>query len=258
MIKKEKIEPPKILNPPRDEIIVPSPSNSHEGQPPERMQFIGGGFITSYESTLQDTVAVPDRVHAAEKYIASLDKKLEKKKKHLEQMKMGTKTTKARPQIEFHEMGPNMIVVLITGLDNLATFNNIIRLCHEEGVEVVYTSFQLNGNSTLQISHETKINRSSTIEFRGTTLCGKMKELIYGPSCSNDMESQLHLWDYIIESGLKEFDALELLPTRSQNPNMHSGLIEFDALELLPTRSQNPNMHGYMQNVQETPSSLWN
>ncbi|XP_060170795.1 transcription factor bHLH162-like [Lycium barbarum] len=188
-------------------------------------------MLPAHASTSKDKVAVPDQVHAAEKYIASLDKKLEKKKKHLEQLKMGSKTTKARPQIEFHEMGPNMIVVLITGLDNLATFDNIIRLCHEEGVEVVYTSFQLNGNSTLQISHETKvqINRSSTIEFRSTTLCGKMKELIYGPSCSNDMESQLHLWDYIIESGLKEFDALELLPTIS-----------------------------HMQNVQETPSSLWN
>ncbi|XP_060189043.1 uncharacterized protein LOC132617691 [Lycium barbarum] len=193
---------------------------------------------------------------------------------------MSTKITKSPPQIEFHEMGPNMVVVLITGLDSLATFNNIIRLCHKEGVEVVYSSFQLNGNSTLQISHETKINRSSTMEFRATTLCDKMKELIYGPSCSNDMESQLHLWDYIIESGLKEsdalkllpttsqnpnmhsglidFDAQELLPTRSQNPNMHAGLIEFDALELLPTTSQNPNMHGYMQNVQETLSSLWN
>ncbi|XP_060198658.1 uncharacterized protein LOC132627358 [Lycium barbarum] len=190
-------------------------------------------MLPAHASTSKETyMAAPDQVHAAEKYIARLDKKLEKKKKNrLEQLKMATKTTKSPPQIEFHEMAPNMIVVLITCLDNLATFNNIIRLCHEEDVEVVYTSFQLNGNSTLQISHETKvqINRSSTMEFRATTLCDKMKELIYGPSCSNDMESQLHLRDYIIESGLKDFDALELLPTRS-----------------------------HMQNVQETPSSLWN
>ncbi|XP_059302169.1 transcription factor bHLH162-like [Lycium ferocissimum] len=188
-------------------------------------------MLPAHASTSQDTVAAPDQVHAAEKYIDSLDKKLEKKKKHLEQLKMGTKTTKSPPQIEFHEMGPNMVVVLITGLDDLATFNNLIRLCHGEGVEVVSTSFQLNGKTTLQISHETKvqINKSSTMEFRATTLCDKMKELIDGPSRSNDMESQLHLWDYVIESGQIEFDALELLPTRS-----------------------------HMQNVQETPSSLWN
>ncbi|XP_060187398.1 transcription factor bHLH162-like [Lycium barbarum] len=114
-------------------------------------------MIPAHASTSKDTVAVPDKVHAAEKYIATLGKKLEKKKKHLEQLKMGTKKTKSPPQIKFHEMGPKMVVVLITGLDNLATFNNIIRLCHEEGVEVVYTSFQLNGNSTLQISRETKV-----------------------------------------------------------------------------------------------------
>ncbi|KAG5579182.1 hypothetical protein H5410_049809 [Solanum commersonii] len=66
---------------------------------------------------------------------------------------------------------------------------------------------------------------SSKMEFRATTLCDKMKELIYGPSHGNDMESQLHLWDYRIE-----FDALEYY--------------------LLPT-SQNPNMYSYMQNVYE-------
>ncbi|XP_059302167.1 transcription factor bHLH162-like [Lycium ferocissimum] len=89
-------------------------------------------MLPAQASTSKDTVAVTDQVHAAEKYIASLDKKLEKKKKHLEQLKMGTKITKSPPQIEFHEMGPNMVVVLITGLDSLATFNNIIRLCHKE------------------------------------------------------------------------------------------------------------------------------
>lgn len=58
------------------------------------------------------------------------------------------------------------------------------------------------------------------MEFRTTTLCDKMKELIYGPSCNNEMESNLHFWDYIIESEWLGFDALELLPTPSENPNM--------------------------------------
>lgn len=65
------------------------------------------------------------------------------------------------------------------------------------------------------------------MEFRGTTLCNKMKELIYGASFNNDMEySQIHLWDYIIEC-----DALEVLKTPNQNPNI--------------------------QNVQETSRPLW-
>ncbi|KAH0719858.1 hypothetical protein KY290_004780, partial [Solanum tuberosum] len=179
-----------------------------------------------------ETMTVPNQIDAAVNYIENLKINLEKNKKHLEELKMGLKwaqsfnptnepgpTIKSTPQIEFHEMGPNMVVVLITSLNNIATFNNIIRLCHEEGVEVVSTSFQLNGNSTLQISHETKvemININSRLEFKATTLYDKMKELIYGATCSNiDMEcSQIHLWDYIIE-----FDELEVLPiTPSQNP----------------------------------------
>ncbi|XP_049401639.1 uncharacterized protein LOC125865483 [Solanum stenotomum] len=170
-------------------------------------------------STPKETMAVPDQIDAAIRYIESLKMNSEKNKK-------------STPQIEFHEMGPKIVVVLIIGLDNIATFNNIIRLCYVEGVEVVSTKFELNGNSTLQISHETKveminINSNSKMEFRGTTLCNNMKELIYGASCSNDMEySQIHLWDYIIEC-----DALEVLKTPSQNQNM--------------------------QNVQETSSSFW-
>ncbi|WMV49035.1 hypothetical protein MTR67_042420 [Solanum verrucosum] len=80
-------------------------------------------------------------------------------------------------------------------------------------------------HSMLPTTHAStsKINRSSTMEFSATTLCDKMKELIYG----NDVDSQLHLWDY---------------------------KIEFDALELLPTRSQNQNMYIYMQNEYEIPT----
>ncbi|MCD9638183.1 hypothetical protein HAX54_022004 [Datura stramonium] len=185
---------------------------------------------THASTSKETTMAVPDQINAAVNYIESLKMKLEKDKKHLEELKMGPKkaqsltatdepgpSMKSPPQIEFHEMGPNTVVVLISGLDNISTFNKIIRLCHKEGVDVVAIHFSLNGNSTLQISHESKvqINRNSRMDqFRAnTTLCDKMKELIYGPiSCNNDMESNLHLWDYIIE-----FDA-----STSQNPNMYS------------------------------------
>nr|XP_009591015.1 transcription factor bHLH162-like [Nicotiana tomentosiformis] len=181
----------------------------------------------------KETLALPDRIDAATNYIKSLETKLEKNKMYLEELRISCRkrhrsvkatnelpssSTKSLPQIEFHEMSPTMFVVLITGLDNLAIFYNIIRLLNEEGVEVLYSSFSLNGNSTLQISLETKMDRNSTMEFRAATLFDKLKELLYGSSCSNNMESQLHLWDYIIESELLGFDALELLPIASQNP----------------------------------------
>lgn len=62
--------------------------------------------------------------------------------------------TKSSLHIQVHEMGPNMDVVLITSLENIATFININWLFSQ----LVYTSFTFNGNSMLQISHETKAN----------------------------------------------------------------------------------------------------
>ncbi|XP_006366311.1 uncharacterized protein [Solanum tuberosum] len=185
----------------------------------------------------QETMGLQDKIDAAIKYIKSSEMKLEKSKMYLEELsRMSSRkrpkssnstdgpspSIKSTPQIQFHEMGPNMVVVLICGLDNIATFNNIIRLCNEEGVEVVYTNFTLNGNSMLQISHETKINMSSTMECRAANLCDKLKELLYGKSNDNEMESQLHLWDYIVESELLGFNDVEFLPSTSQNPNIFS------------------------------------
>lgn len=62
------------------------------------------------------------------------------------------------------------------------------------------------------------MDKNSTMEFRATTLFDKLKELLYGSSRKNYMESHLHLWEYIFESELLGFDALELLPIASQNP----------------------------------------
>ncbi|WMV49038.1 hypothetical protein MTR67_042423 [Solanum verrucosum] len=128
-------------------------------------------MLPTYASnSKKTTMTMTDQIDAAVNYIENLKMNLEVNNKHLEELKMGLKraqslnptnepgpSTKSPPQIEFHQMGQNMVMILITSLNNIATFNNIIRLCHEEGVEVVSTSFQLNGNSTLQISHETKV-----------------------------------------------------------------------------------------------------
>ncbi|XP_009801965.2 transcription factor bHLH162-like [Nicotiana sylvestris] len=165
----------------------------------------------------KETLTLPDQLDTATNYIKSLETKLKKKKKYMEELRISRKrpqsfnatnsepsssTKSLIPHIEFHEMSPTMFVVLITGLDNLATFYNVIQLLHEEGVEVVYSNFSLNGNSMLQISLETKMDKNSTMEFRATTLFDKLKELLYGSSRKNYMESHLHLWEYIFESEL--------------------------------------------------------
>ncbi|XP_060211442.1 transcription factor bHLH162-like isoform X2 [Lycium barbarum] len=163
----------------------------------------------------QEAMALPDQVDAAITYIKSLEIKLEKNKMQLEKLRTSKKrpnlcmaihdpnpTTKLSPQIEVHEMSPTMDVILMTGLDNLTMFHNIIRLLHEEGFKVVNANFSLEGNSTMQILHENKIIENSTMECRATTVYSRLKELLYGSSSTDDdiIETLLRLWDYDIQS----------------------------------------------------------
>uniref|UniRef100_M1AD43 DNA binding protein n=2 Tax=Solanum tuberosum TaxID=4113 RepID=M1AD43_SOLTU len=113
--------------------------------------------------------------------------------------KLRTKPKLSSPQIEIQEMSPTMDLILITGLDNLAMFYNIIRLLHEEGFEVMDSSFSLHGNSKMQIFHETKVIGNSTMVYR------RVKELLNGSSSSDDIiETLLNSWDNQIHSEMLE------------------------------------------------------
>nr|GMD33428.1 transcription factor bHLH162-like [Ipomoea batatas] len=115
-------------------------------------------------------------------------------------------------QIHIHEMGPAMAVVFITGLDNVATFNNAIRVVRgEEGVEVTSASFQLHGNSTLQIVGEPvgKWAVSNGAAGAITSVSKKLKEMISGAtSTETESSSRLELWDYDIENEVWGFDVV--------------------------------------------------
>lgn len=134
---------------------------------------IVGILTVGYIRTVQETLPLPDQVDVTINYIKTLKERLEKMKHKREEVlkvqsrKMHSSASSSSrhhhhhhhhhlepPQIQIHEMGPAMAVVFITGLDNVATFNNVIRMVREEGVEVASASFQLHGNSTLQIVGE--------------------------------------------------------------------------------------------------------
>ncbi|KAM3382736.1 transcription factor like isoform X1 [Capsicum galapagoense] len=166
---------------------------------------------------LQEAMSLPDQINAAIKYIKSSEIKLEKSKMQLEKLRSkkrptllcmenhdsNTSTSKLSPQIEIQEMNPTMDLILITGLDNIAMFYNIIRLLHEEGFEVINANFSLHGNSMMQILHETKIiGKSTLMESRATRVYTRLKELLYVSSSSTDdiIETLLHSWDYEIHS----------------------------------------------------------
>lgn len=125
-------------------------------------------------------MSLPDQLDAAITYIKSLEIKLDKSKMQLEKLLRSKNmpnllcmenhdpnpsTKLSSPQIEVHEMSPTMDLIWITGLDNLTMFYNIIRLLREEGFEVINSSFSLNGNSMMQIFHETTVSILSVLIY---------------------------------------------------------------------------------------------
>lgn len=118
-------------------------------------------------------MGLPDQIDASITYIKNLEIKLEKSKMQLEKLRtkkrsnllcMANHDTNpsisklSSPQIEVQEMSPTMDLILISGLDNLVMFYNIIRLFHEENFEVINSNFSLDGNSMMQIFHESKVS----------------------------------------------------------------------------------------------------
>lgn len=57
------------------------------------------------------------------------------------------------PQIEIHEMGSALEIVLITGLDCQFMFNETIRVLHEEGADIVNASFSVVEDTVFHTMH---------------------------------------------------------------------------------------------------------
>lgn len=126
---------------------------------------------------LQEAMSLPDQLDEASTYIKKLEKELEemKEKRDSKMMRPGknpnprmTSTSSSvgmmirSPQIEIHEMGSALEVVLITGLDCQPIFNEIIRLIHEEEAEVVNASFSTVGDTVFHTIH-CKVRRKMAI-----------------------------------------------------------------------------------------------
>ncbi|KAI3457234.1 hypothetical protein Pfo_013897 [Paulownia fortunei] len=164
---------------------------------------------------------LPDQINEAVKYIKSLKTKLEKMRQKKESLLPTNKshscitsenqgTSKRSPLVEVHDMGPNIDVILANGLDDYSTFHDIIRLLHQNGVEIAGASFSGDGNSIIQVLQD-KVGQSK-LGFGVATISTKLKELVCGSSNSEAVESELNLWDYEIESNIWGFEIPEVLP----------------------------------------------
>ncbi|XP_031126449.1 transcription factor bHLH162-like [Ipomoea triloba] len=179
------------------------------------------------------TMALPDQVDEAVNYIKTLQNQLEKSKQKKQELlseqqiqirsttiprkrphyyssssssSSCSNSTSKQPLIQILDIGPDIDVVLIDGLEDMAAFHNIIRTLHEHGLEVATAIFQPRGNSTLQILHQQG--------FGGTkTVYEKLKQAAVNGSSGSEPES-LDSWDFDIWG----FPILETSQEQLQNP----------------------------------------
>lgn len=113
---------------------------------------------------MQEVSSLPEQIDEAINYIKSMEEKLEKYKEKKEKLLYGkrpyscttSETTKSSKlvSVEVQDMGPNMNVILISGLEEQASFYGIIRLLCKEGFEIVNANFSSTGNSMLQVVNQ--------------------------------------------------------------------------------------------------------
>ncbi|KAJ6925860.1 transcription factor bHLH162-like isoform X2 [Populus alba x Populus x berolinensis] len=122
--------------------------------------------LVPHQSSREPVLSVPDQLDEAASYIKRLQTNLEKmkeKKDSLMGMERADYTSKnsgggttaglRSPQIEVIEMGSTLEVVLMNGLDSRFMFNEIIRVLHEEGAEIINASLSVVEDTVFHTIH---------------------------------------------------------------------------------------------------------
>ncbi|RZB75391.1 Transcription factor bHLH162 isoform B [Glycine soja] len=118
----------------------------------------------------KEALPLPDQVDEAINYIKSLEAKVkmaQEKKENLQGIRKrsrgcfsnnsanfaATSGFPKSPQLEIHEVGSSLQVVLTCGLDHQFIFYEIIQILHEENIEVRSVNSSLAGDSVLHVVH---------------------------------------------------------------------------------------------------------
>ncbi|KAK4286150.1 hypothetical protein QN277_002746 [Acacia crassicarpa] len=156
-------------------------------------------------------IPLPDQIDEAINYIKSLEAKVKMVQEKKERLMMGKKRSHAccssssfeterkrslmnSPQIQIHEMGSSLEVVLINGLDNQFIFYEIICILHQENVEVVSANSSLVGDSMLNVVHAQI--QPNLHEFGATKVIERLKRFVYGSTSDVEAVQPAELKDY--------------------------------------------------------------
>nr|XP_034912441.1 transcription factor bHLH162-like isoform X1 [Populus alba] len=122
--------------------------------------------LVPHQSSREPVLSVPDQLDEAASYIKRLQTNLEKMKEKKDSLMGieradytcknsggGTTAGLRSPQIEVIETGSTLEVVLMNGLDSRFMFNEIIRLLHEEGAEIINASLSVVEDTVFHTIH---------------------------------------------------------------------------------------------------------
>ncbi|MED6161829.1 hypothetical protein PIB30_064452 [Stylosanthes scabra] len=166
-------------------------------------------LLPTYSPT--EVLPLPDQIDEAVKYIKSLEKKLKTEKEKKERLLMGRNNNNKRSRgggfdyesnsnnitksakIDVHEIGNSLLQVVLTcGFENKFLFNEIIRILHEEKVEVVSANYSSQpGDSMIHVLHAEI--PSALQQFGAARVSERLKRFVNGST--SDVEIEPGFWD---------------------------------------------------------------
>ncbi|KAL1363055.1 hypothetical protein AAHE18_03G123700 [Arachis hypogaea] len=157
----------------------------------------------------KEALLLLDQVDKALNYIKSLEEKVKmsKEKKNSLLLRMGRKRTRGAcddgnrpkpPQLEVHEMGSCLQIVMTCGLDSQFIFYKIIHILNEENIDVKSANSSLIGNSMHHVVHA-EIPQS-LLQLGATKVRESLKRFVQEPISKNELQSDHELLDFEIDT----------------------------------------------------------
>ncbi|XP_015065325.1 transcription factor bHLH162 [Solanum pennellii] len=135
--------------------------------------------LVHHDQHTKEFLSLPDQLEEAANYIKKLQIDLEKMRLKKETLTASAGTLNSNsnsstntngrtlentlplPHIEIHNVNSALEVLLITGLDYHFMFNHIIRMLHEDGVQIISANYTLVGHTIFHSIHS-KVGESAT------------------------------------------------------------------------------------------------
>ncbi|XP_009619775.1 transcription factor bHLH162-like [Nicotiana tomentosiformis] len=137
----------------------------------------------------REVLSLPDQLEEAINYIKRLQIDLERMTQKKDSLKRGEnsssnsscgrKTGLSLPHIEIHSVDSALQVVLTTGLDYQFIFTDVIRLLHEEGVQVINASYTLICDTIVHSIHS-KMGECAPDQYGAARISERLKKFVGG------------------------------------------------------------------------------